>query len=706
MLVRLGKVNLSKVIVAEKAGFCSGVKRAVEELLNAAAQWGSGCTLGPVVHNEEVVAHLAEKGIRVVDHPQDAEGSFIAVRTHGVSPAVKSELEGVEQIKLIDLTCPRVLRSQNLVEELAGRGLQVVIAGDHEHPEIEGLLGWAGNRGVVVSSADRLKEELIVSPAALLAQTTMKPALFEEIKEAFLKLVPEGEIFDTLCPETTLKREEIKELASRVDLLVVVGSETSANTKALLEYCRQLKPACRVLNAGELKEKITKIRGAVGVTAGASTPPWTIKEVVESMENEKLEVGSEEQEAGSEEQFDFDGELKVAQVGEQVTGVVARVTEDEVYLDIGAKSEAILPAAEVHLDDGKSLADLFAAEDKVEVTVIDIDDQDGKVVVSHKRLDREKRLSELEQALEKGDNLEGKVKQVVGAGMVVDLGSGLEGFMPGSLVDTRYIPDFSEFADQTVQFRVIEFDREKSKLIVSRKAILEEEEAHKKEGILSSLVQGSTIKGTVKRLTNFGAFVDVGGIDGLVHISEISWDRVEHPKEVLKVGEEIDVKVLEVQPEKERISLSLRKTQPDPWTKAASELESGQLVKGKVTRLVNFGAFVELSPGLEGLAHISQLADYHVQHPSEVIQEGEEVEVKILEIKPKAKRISLSLKEARGVMLSPEKAIATQQENGNVTLGDVFGDLFDQEGETKGEEPAPEEDTVKDEADNKEEGAN
>ncbi len=405
-------------------------------------------------------------------------------------------------------------------------------------------------------------------------------------------------------------------------------------------------------------------------------------EKTEQDETGQEETGQEEtgqEEIENQEELDLAVDVKVVREGEQVTGKVARVTDEEVYVDIGSKTEAILPVNEVHLNKGQTLADIFTPEDDLEVTVLDVDDQEGRVVVSQKRLAREKRIKELEEALENEAILEGKVKQVVSAGIVVDLDSGVEGFMPGSLVDTRFIPDFNEFKDQEVRFKIQEYDREKGKLILNRRKLIEEESSRKREETLDSLETGSNITGTVKRLTDFGAFVDVGGIDGLVHISELSWERVKHPKEVLKVGDEIEVKILEVIPEKERISLSIRKTQPDPWIKATADLESEQLISGTVTRLVNFGAFVEIKPGVEGLAHISQLADYHVKHPSEVLSEGQEVEVKILEVKPKAKRISLSIKDAGGVMVASQNSSVDDAENGNVSLGDVFGNLFDTE---------------------------
>ncbi len=700
------------VIMAKKAGFCSGVNNAVYSLLDKAEQGLAGVTLGPIVHNEEVIKHLRNRQIDVINDIDDVFGSFVAIRTHGVTPEIYQELKNLEDLEIIDLTCPRVKKVQDIINKANKAGYEVIIFGDAEHPEVKGLIGWAGNDVTVISSPDEVKSLNEMNQPVLVAQTTGNSEVFNRVRNLFLRKFPEGTVHDTLCSETRLREQEAYELAKRVDALVVVGSKTSANTIALYNSCRQLKPSCLVTNAEELDYAFLSQYQNIGITAGASTPPWTIKEVVESMENENMEVNVEEtegaetevqqedsaapeedqankeeqeqqtegmEEAMQEEQFSFSGDVKVAQIGEQVTGKVARVTDEEVYVDIGAKTEAILPVKEVHLEEGQTLADLFTPEDDLEVTVLDIDEQDGSVTVSHKRLARDKRLKELEEALENESVLEGKVKQVVSAGIVIDLGRGIEGFMPGSLVDTRFIPDFNEFKDQVLNFKILEYDREKGKLILTRRKILEEEASKQKGETLSALEVGSNITGTVKRLTDFGAFVDVGGIDGLVHVSELSWERVNHPKEVLKVGDEIEVKVLEVIPEKERISLSIKKTQPDPWTKAVEDIESEQLVTGKVTRLVNFGAFVEIKPGVEGLADISQLADYHVKHPSEVLSEGEEVEVKVLEVKPKAKRISLSIKDAGGVKIEQGAANSDDAEEGNVTLGDVFGDLFDQE---------------------------
>lgn len=787
------------VRLAKHAGFCSGVKEAVEAALRESSRGGTVWTLGSLVHNEAVTAYLARHNIRAVENVGDAAEGALLIRTHGVTPAVLEEAHRREQLKVADLTCPKVRRVQKLAQKIGKSGAHLIIYGDFKHPEVKGVIGWAGGDAEVdvVASVEELRQLAIKPSAVLIAQTTGQSATYEDIEKEFLQLCPGGKVYDTLCPETGRRQAEAARLAQEVAAMVVIGSRSSANTGALAEACRRLKPTLWVTGAAELDLEFLRRYRHIGVTAGASTPHWMIKEVVERMENEKSDMdvskeetvpeevsldaegaGSEETMPGGEETseksteeealketaleeavteepasepevtaeapaeetvleetapaeetvmeetapaeekiseettaepaekstsekdedpagteetevdgetvekpeetFDFTEALNLVQVGEQIVGKVVRAAEDEVYLDINYKTEALLPAKEVHLQEGETLADRFEPGEEIEVTIIDIEDRDSKVVVSHKRLSRHARWQELAQALEEKTTEEGKVKQVVNAGMVLDLGEGIDGFMPGSLVDLRYIPDFKPFFGEILKFKIIELNREKDKVILSRKKVIEEENLRKKEETLQSLEAGSTIPGIVRRLTDFGAFVDVGGVDGLVHISEIAWERVEHPREALKVGQEIEVKVLDVIPERERISLSLRRTQPDPWTKAMQELVDGEIVSGKITRLVNFGAFVELRPGVEGLVHISQIADYHVKHPSEVLEEGETVDVKILELKPAKKRISLSLKEARtGDYQKTDSGESTDDESsGTVTIGDVFGDLL------------------------------
>ena len=673
-----------EIKVGEHAGFCPGVRRAVEMALNEAAGGKKVCTLGPLVHNESVVRYLTDRGIRVVEHPEQAAGATLIIRSHGVAPQVIEQIKSLS-FNFLDATCSRVKRVQKMAARLMEEGVNLVIFGESNHPEVIGIAGWAGGKAAVVSSVEELEALDIEHPAALITQTTGNSALFEKIKEAFLTRVPAGQVFNTLCPEVTLRQEEARQIAKEVEAMIVVGSATSANTGSLVEECRRVRPTCRVVDAGELKGELLRRYRSVGVTAGASTPHWTIKEVVEKMENENYEVENEEQ-------FAYQDTVKTFLVGEQAGGRVVQVDSDEVLIDIGYKTEAILPRSEVHMSEGETLSDLFAPDTEVEVTVIESDEEEGKIVVSHRRLAKEKRWKELEESLENQSLEEGRVKQVVPAGMVLSLGAGIEGFMPGSLVDIRYVPDFKPFLNEMVQFKVIEINREKDKIILSRKKLIEEEVARKRAETLSSLKAGEIIEGVVRRLTDFGVFVDVGGIDGLVHISELSWERVGHPQEVLKVGEEISVKVLDVNPERERISLSLKQALPDPWTGVEEDFKAEMIVTGKITRIVNFGAFVELKPGLEGLVHISQIADYHVKHPSEVLTEGEEIKVKILDVKPEAKRISLSVREARDAEMPDKKDSHEEESNSGVTLGDVFGDLFENKAGDKndGDEPSEE----------------
>ncbi len=658
-----------EIRVGEHAGFCPGVRKAIEVALAEAAGGNKVYTLGPLTHNEMVVSYLERKGIGIAECPEQAEGATLIIRTHGVTPEVMAKIRDLP-INLLDATCPRVKRVQGIAARLAGEGVNLVIFGQGDHPEVVGIIGWAGGKVVVVSSVEDLKKAAIERPASLISQTTGNSTVFDQIKKEFLKKVPEGKVIETLCPEVKLRQEEARQMAKDAEAMVVVGSAASANTRSLAEECRRIRPTCRVVDAGELNVELLRRYRVVGVTAGASTPHWTIKEVVKKMENENHEIENEEQ-------FAYQDSVKTFLVGEQVGGRVVQVDSDEVLIDIGYKSEAVLPQSEVHVNEGETLADLFTPGSEIEVTIIESNDEEGKIVVSHRRLAREKRWQELEEALENQSVLEGQVKQVVPAGMVLTLGAGIEGFMPGSLVDVRYVPDFKPFINEVIQFKVIEINREKDKVILSRKKLLEEEITRKKTETLGSLQAGGIIEGVVRRLTDFGVFVDVGGIDGLIHISELSWERVGHPQEILKVGEKIPVKVLEVNVERERISLSLKQALPDPWDNVSRDFKPGIIITGKITRLVNFGAFVEIKPGLEGLVHISQIADYHVKHPSEVLTEGEEIEVKILDIKPEAKRISLSVKEARGAVPPEKNDLPEENANSGVTLGDVFGNLFE-----------------------------
>lgn len=672
--------------MAKHAGFCGGVTRAVAKARQAAAS-GPVYALGPLAHNESLLERLRAEGVLFADRlDQVPDHSTVLFRSHGERPERYEEAEK-KGLRIIDATCPHVSALQRLVAHLADEGINVVILGDRNHPEIKGVLGWGKDRPVVVSGPEELAAVLpgLDRPLALVAQTTQEQRILAECGEIVKRKDPAVQIHNTICVATEKRQEAAVELARNVDLMVVVGGKESANTRKLADICRRTGVrTITVTEADELELSQLQDAGTVGVTAGASTPDWTIKEVVGKMENEKNVELQKEQATNvpvqaAVEDATMGAQMKDVSAGDVVRGTVVQVSDDEALVDIGYKSEGILPRQEMILAADQTLSAVLRTGQELEVAVKKVDEKEGKITLSRRAIERKQRWEELENAFQNGTVMKGRVKEAVPAGMVVDLGGGFEGFMPGSMVDLRFIPDFSEFVGQEISFKVVEMRREKEKLILSRKQVLEEEQAARKGAVMGNLKPGQVISGTVKRLTNFGAFVDVGGIDGLVHVSEISWHRVENPSDALNVGDEVDVKVIEVIPERDRIGLSIRQAQADPWTKAAMEFKPGDEVEGKVTRLTDFGAFVELIPGVEGLVHISRLANHHVKQASEVVQKGQPVKVKILDINTEGKRVSLSMRDAapRPKREPAQKQVQQPADTGTgLTLGDVFGDLF------------------------------
>ncbi len=665
-----------QVFLADHAGFCSGVKKALDLTLREVDRGKKVSSLGPLVHNDEVTNFLASKGVKVVNNPQELDSGTVIIRTHGVPPQILKLLQERKDLEIVDATCPNVRSLQRIARKYLEDGYEIIIFGNKQHPEVQAVLGWTEGKARVMDPEDTeaIEKMSFSSRALLISQTTQREDRFLKVAEKLKKKDPGLEVYNTICRATALRQDSAAKLASTVDLMLVVGDERSSNTNKLSQVCREIVKTHQITGARDISEEWLVGIKSVGVTAGASTPPWTIKEVMVKMENGNLEARTEEvisyQEA--------DG--KDYRPGDVITGKVVLVEEDQVMVDLGYKSEAVLPRTEVFLEGETILKDKFSPGDSVDLLILKVNNQEDKIIVSQKRLERERRWKELVEAVEMGLPMKGVVKEIVPAGIIINLGSGIEGFMPGSLVDVRYIPDFQQFLGQEFSFKVIELNRERDKVILSRKQMLEEEAEKQKRDTLDNLKEGEIINGVVKRLTDFGAFVDVGGIDGLVHISEVSWQRVGHPQDVLKVGEQVNVKVLEIIPERERISLSIRQAQPDPWSRVNKEYNVGDIINGKVTRIVNFGAFVELLPGVEGLVHISQMADFHVKHPSEIIKEGEEIETKILDINVENKRISLSIKKARPAPRDlTAHSLSKEGENQNVTLGDVFGDLFNNE---------------------------
>lgn len=719
-----------EVLVADYAGFCFGVTRAVKKAKEAPKPIAS---LGSLIHNRLVVEELAREGVKPVASLEEVDCGRILIRSHGVPPDV-IEVAREKGLEIIDATCPYVARAQHLARKLAGEGYQVVIVGEASHPEVKGLLGWAGPGAVVVFD----KEEAELLPyyprRAVLAQTTQPEEKLAEVAAVLRTKTDTLVVHNTVCHATRRRQEAAVDLARRVDVMLVVGGKESANTRHLAELCQATgTPTYHIETAGELCRQWFINARRVGVTGGASTPARIIEEVVVMLaEQEKLMVpeGEREPEKGPEgaelapseennglevkpeiesgettsEAGEIDGaiennaapekqeeqknemqqqiEAKMPELrrGSIVTGTVVQVNDNEVLVDVGGKCEGIIPLNELSHRNIGDPHEVVAVGDTINVMVVKPENEEGHPVLSKRRADRRIAWEKLEQYLANGTEIQGEVIEVVKGGLLVDVG--VRGFVPASLIERGYVEDLDAYLGKTLRLKVIELDRSKNKVVLSQKAILEEEYEKQRQATWESLAVGQVRKGIVRRLTNFGAFVDLGGVDGLLHVSEISWGRVEHPRDALQEGQEIEVKVLGVDREEGKVSLGRKQLLPNPWDTAASRYPVGTIVEGKVLRLAPFGAFVEIEPGIEGLVHISQLADRHVEKPEDVVKVGDVIPVKVLGVDQEAQRMSLSLRQAlrdrtKRQPRQAEKNPEPQEESG-VKLGDLFGELFEE----------------------------
>ncbi|MGI6552770.1 MAG: bifunctional 4-hydroxy-3-methylbut-2-enyl diphosphate reductase/30S ribosomal protein S1 [Clostridia bacterium] len=736
-----------QIIVAKSAGFCFGVKRAIEIASKFDVNKnGKVFTLGPLIHNHQVVDRLAAKGIQPVEDLEEIKEGKVIVRSHGVGPKTLDYLKE-RGIETVDATCPFVKKAQRIAWKLQNEGFQVVILGDLEHPEVQGIMEWAGGKSIVVKDLEEAAELPFYPQIGLLAQTTQQVETLEKVASIIEKKCSKLAVFNTVCSATKVRQEEAFQLSREVDLMLVVGGRHSANTNKLASICRRAgTPVYHIEDAGELDPLWFNNAFRVGVTAGASTPDWIIEEVVQrmtglseekmknleevpeeqtsenvealetsgqvleeaqkeqasangeeveaaepvpvgvpeeqpsiSMEENEASIKPDKEEKTEEVDLSIAGKLQELHKGDIVEGVVVQIKDNEVMVDVGGKSEGIIPISEISHRPVENPKDLLQVGDKIHVYVLRVENEEGHPILSKKRADRQLAWEKLENSLATGEELRAPVIEVVKGGLLVDVG--VRGFVPASLVERGYVEDLNQYLGKELRLRVIELDRGKNKAVLSQKAILDEEYQQLREKTWNTLEVGQVINGIVRRLTNFGAFVDIGGIDGLLHVSELSWGRVEHPRDVLSEGEEIKVKVLGIDREAEKVSLGLKQLLPNPWDTAEERYAVGSIVEGKVLRIAPFGAFVEVEPGIEGLVHISQLADYHVAKTEDVVSVGDVIPVKVLSVDQTSHRMSLSLREARGkheVQETPK--IAQEEENNSgVTLGDLFGELFEEE---------------------------
>ena len=627
-----------KIILDKNAGFCFGVKKAVEMTLKTIESSNDKkiYTYGPLIHNQQVIEHLRKMGVTEIETLSDNidPDSLIVIRSHGVSKAVLEKMNSMG-LDIINCTCPFVTRIHKIVEEKYNDGYKIIIAGDKSHPEVIGINGWCNNEAIVIDGEKMVDKLSYYDKICLVAQTTFSKNLWHRIKERVKDKFKDIEIFDTICSATENRQNSVTELAQKVDAMIVIGGFNSSNTKKLYEIAKQhCDNTYYIETAKDLpKEKLIKAE-TVGVTAGASTPDWIIKEVLRKMQDINNENMMEE----------YEKSFKSLHPGETVKGTVISLNDEEVIVNIGYKADGIIKKEDLTWDMDLKVSDLVKVGDEIEVKVVSINDGEGNVVLSKKLVDAEKNWYKLEYAYNEKSPVPGVVKEIVKGGGIVEV-YGIRTFLPASLFDIKYVNDLETYKNNKVTVKIIEFDKENKKVVVSRKDYLLEEKEKKINEFWAKAEVGQKVVGEVKRVTDFGAFVDVGGVDGLIHISELSYARVEHPSEVVKPGDKVEVVILALDKDKNKVSLGLKQTMPEPWSTIEGKYNVGDIINVKVLRFADFGAFVEVEPGVDGLIHISQISDERIAKPSDVLKVNQIVKAKIIDINIPEKKISLSMKE-------------------------------------------------------------
>ena len=633
------------VKVAESAGFCYGVKRAVDMARETARQGKPCVMLGSIIHNANVVEELETLGMRRVDSWAEVRpDETVVIRSHGEKKEVFQKLEALGA-QCVNATCPNVLRIQQLVAQAQEEGRTPLIIGEPHHPEVMGVASWS-ERSVILQGSEELENWLNEEPSrrdlplTAAAQTTCVRAIWESSKEILKKQCTNAKIFDTICNATHRRQAEAAELAAKVDVMVVVGDRKSANTKHLAEICREkCGRVVQIERAGELSSDLFEGCLVAGLTAGASTPAGIIKEVYTTMSEEIKNMEA------TEESFEelLEKSFKTLNTGEKVTGIVTAVGPTEVQVDLGCKQAGYIAVDELSADPNVKPEDVVKVGDEIETYIIRVNDVEGYAMLSKKRLDAVKVWEDIEEARENKTTLEGKVTEENKGGIVVNV-KGVRVFVPASQSGMPRGAELSEMIGQTVSLRITEVNRARRRVVGSIRAVQFEARQAAQAAVWESIEVGKHYTGTVKSMTSYGVFVDIGGVDGMVHISELSWSRIKNPAEVVSVGDTLDVYVISFDPEKRKISLGVKDRSMNPWDKFMATYHVGDVANVRIVKLMTFGAFAEVVPGVDGLIHISQIADRRIEKPGDVLTEGEMVDAKITAIDEEKQKISLSIR--------------------------------------------------------------
>lgn len=694
------KRAMKKIELAKTAGFCFGVNRAVEmtyELVNSGKKVS---TLGPLIHNPVVIEDLEKKGVRVLTSPEQAEkGSTVVVRTHGIGRSVMQELSATGA-EVCDATCPFVKKIHRIVSENSSEDIPVLIAGDSDHPEVMGIMGYCNGECFTFKDATELRiilenhSDLCQKRITVVSQTTFSVKEWEESSKIINLLCTNANVFDTICNATQDRQHEATELSERADIMIIIGGLESSNTAKLKAVCEKNCRTYLVERAAELKNIDFSGCNFIGVTAGASTPARIIKEVLCNMSeilNEQpieLEEGAVEQKTDvaddaavveltqgassaqpeevpsndSSDEQDFSQALEESLSNmnndQKVKGVVMGFSPTEIQVDIGRKHAGYIPMDEYSADPAADPRKELKVGDEIDLIIMKTNDVEGTVMLSKRRYDAMKAWSDIVDAAETDKVFDGVITDVVKGG-VIAVTNGVRVFIPGSLATASRNEPLDDLLRKNVQFRIIEVNRFKRRAVGSIRAVLKEAKKAAEEAFWAQAEVGQKYTGTVKSLTAYGAFVDIGGVDGMIHISELSWKRIKHPSEVLSVGDEVEVYIKALDTEKKKISLGYRKDEDNPWEILRKNYPEGTVIEAEVVSLTDFGAFARVIPGIDGLIHISQIADRRIDKPSDVLKVGDKVQVKIIGIDFDKKRVSLSIR----ALLEPETEETAETED-------------------------------------------
>lgn len=631
-----------KIYKSKVMGFCYGVREAMKIAEKAAASGKKTVTLGPIIHNPQVVKKLADRGVAAVKSVNEITNEAVIIRSHGIGPSCYNDLKCKNSV-LLDATCPFVKRNQNIVKDLAAEGKTIVLIGEKKHPEMLSVAEWAGEHPVIVETMEDVDLLPPMKEAHIVIQTTFFLALAERLTEAISQKAESLVVHKTICNATAERQQAAAELAKNVDVMIVIGGRNSANTGRLVEVCQAEGAVTHhIETAEELDLKWFRSHDKVGITAGASTPDWIIEEVVFIMEdmNEMLE----------QEEMNLD-----VHKGSVVDGTVVDLSDDKAWISFGYKTEAVLPIHEYSYPEPASLKDVLQVGDTLRVQVVSGIKEDSTIFVSKIKVDRLADWDVAQEAFDKDETVECEGVEAIKVGLLVQLKS-LRGFIPLSQGDLRFVHSLQNLVGQKFEAKILEVDRTKNRLVLSRKAVLEEQRTDELDAIEAAYEKGEILKGTVKKIMPYGAFVALQGVEGLLHISDISWKKIAKVEDVLQPDQEIDVKIKSFDREKQRISFSHKDCMPNPWESAVNNHEVDDVVEVKVVKVLEFGVIVEMEDGLTGLLHINEMTQDHNKKPGDLCHLGDVLKVRIIGIDEARKRISFSLVE--GPAHEPEEAEA------------------------------------------------